>query len=347
MKSLVKNVNRPYKYKPHEPRPQISKYNSKTPKKPRNGLLGMVSKHVEPILSAINHKIGGQDDGSGMSNSKSCQNIDTGFDLDPDRGNSLKRPNISPTKAQEPKKFSAFKQKPAEVQKSASEKDDESSDEPEPQFDVYIMADSTQKIDSKMSPEPFMNEDTIDFNESKMSPEKQISPNIPDFYLSPNQIFEKRPKSELMSISDIASVDSNNDKNKSVNNDVEIIDHMFADLDRKQSYSDIKRNSMLIAPESLDDSKRRQTIVTFKNVNLMKSQLPPSHMPHATQEDSKKEEVLAEKLQAMQRHDSVDDVSKSDITSQMSVKPEPKFLEAKTSQESLEELARIDAELAK
>ena len=90
------------------------------------------------------------------------------------------------------------------------------------------------------------------------------------------------------------------------------------------------------------------SVIQLRNISKMKSKLPPSHLPNNNNEETKKEDKLADKLQAMQKHDSSDDVSVKDQVSVVeNVNPEPQFLGFETSQESLDELARIDAELAK
>jgi hypothetical protein len=83
----------------------------------------------------------------------------------------------------------------------------------------------------------------------------------------------------------------------------------------------------------------------LKHFSEAKSKLPPSHLPTNQSEDSKKGEKLIEKLQQITSTQELEILPKSPLKEESS--EGPKFLVIDTPEESLEELARIDAELAK
>ena len=114
-------------------------------------------------------------------------------------------------------------------------------------------------------------------------------------------------------------------------------------------FSDKRIDHKLINEEPNDDNPRQTSILQLKNISKMKSKLPPSRLPNNKNEETKKEDKLVDKLQAMKKHDSSDEVSVKNELAVVTknINPEPQFLGFDTSQESLEELARIDAELAK
>lgn len=192
----------------------------------------------------------------------------------------------------------------------------------------------------------FFIDDTISFNDSKMSPEKEQT-NIPDYFTS--VVFPdpdpKRPKSVNPFIVDIESQSDESEKNLSVNHndDYALLGPKF----KRVSSTDVKQSSKKIITENLLALNKAQSFVPFKNISKMKSKLPESHLPNHNHE-AKKEENLADKLQAMQHktENSEEESNHSRKFSTEEPKPEPKFLTLDMTHESLEELARIDAELA-
>ena len=191
-------------------------------------------------------------------------------------------------------------------------------------------------------------EDTISFNESKMTPCKENKDIISDCYLNPAANQNKtKPKSEMGNASDIVSIQSD-EKNCSANNSHEY-DLMADTQNKKKSCSDKQIDYKLINEEPAEDNPRRMNILQLKNISKMKSKLPPSRLPNNKNEEIKKEDKLSDKLQAMQKHESSDETSvKNELACVTeNINPDPQFLGFDNSQESLEELARIDAELAK
>jgi len=76
----------------------------------------------------------------------------------------------------------------------------------------------------------------------------------------------------------------------------------------------------------------------------MKSKLPPSHLPENVKNELTRQDSLVGKLQAMhvtEHSEELKAISNEDIENQ------PKFLPIEMTGDSLEELARIDAELAR
>lgn len=86
----------------------------------------------------------------------------------------------------------------------------------------------------------------------------------------------------------------------------------------------------------------------LKRYSVSKSKLPPSHFPDAQDKESESSK-LVEKLQAIVKIDTNKETEEKESfnpkINKESPLPEPKFLVIDTTEEELEELARIDAEL--
>jgi hypothetical protein len=79
-----------------------------------------------------------------------------------------------------------------------------------------------------------------------------------------------------------------------------------------------------------------------KQIAKMKSQLPQSHLPTNKPKDNVKHDSLVERLNAIKISDDTEKQIQEPIEIQFS---QPKFLDIEIPEDSLEELARIDAEL--
>jgi hypothetical protein len=93
----------------------------------------------------------------------------------------------------------------------------------------------------------------------------------------------------------------------------------------------------------MDESQLNQ-IKLLRRLSVSKSKLPASHMPVNHDKDSESNKMLSEKLQVIHGEVSIEDVVKSEVSHDTPI-PAPKFLVIDASEEELEELARIDAEL--
>lgn len=102
-------------------------------------------------------------------------------------------------------------------------------------------------------------------------------------------------------------------------------------------------NNSIAVENSFEDSQLSQLQI-LRRFSVSKSKLPPSHMPDAQEKESDSTKLI-NKLQAMNKSEEVEEDSKQD--SQKDSKTAPKFLVIDTTEEELEELAKIDAELAK
>lgn len=109
-------------------------------------------------------------------------------------------------------------------------------------------------------------------------------------------------------------------------------------------WNTVKRNNkkLIESESSVDDNQKKQMLV--RRISEMKSKLPPSHCPENVKNELTKQDSLVDKLQAMH----VTEISE-ELKEMPNEEPEvnPKFLPIEMTGDSLEELARIDAELAR
>jgi hypothetical protein len=192
-----------------------------------------------------------------------------------------------------------------------------------------------------------MNDETFSLNESKDSPSKKNKYDVLDEFMTPKVTDNrKRAQSEENCFSNLnLNPHKNiNDSHKSIVLGAENFSSSFVDL-IPLCQTDRKWNKKLIDTSSMASDTHLNNLKLLKHFSEAKSKLPPSHLPTNQSEDSKKGEKLIEKLQQITSTQELEILPKSPLKEESS--EGPKFLVIDTPEESLEELARIDAELAK
>ena len=190
-----------------------------------------------------------------------------------------------------------------------------------------------------------LNEETIEMLDSVDSPNKRNKFDVLDDFMTPKVTeSRKRAQSEEYPFIQNQDVPEQVKEDESVNS---LVDYqqtcspknmkksMRAKTDRKGERKDFDS-------ESQCSESKLSNLKLLKLFSESKSQLPPGHNPNVAH---KQDSLLAEKLQRMNENDkNAHDISpKSGNDEPCS----PQFLVSDTPEESAEELARIDAELAR
>ena len=104
-----------------------------------------------------------------------------------------------------------------------------------------------------------------------------------------------------------------------------------------------RNNKKLIESDSSFDENQKK-LMLVRRISEMKSKLPPSHLPENVKNELIKQDSLADKLQAMHvtEHSEECKAAPNDES-----EVHPQFLPIEMTGDSIEELARIDAELAR
>lgn len=181
-------------------------------------------------------------------------------------------------------------------------------------------------------------------NETKLSPKKETKYEVLKGFITPI-VGENRKRANshenCIDDSNLHYVNGVNDDN--VNNSVSNYQQYQSPLICKQidrCFTVRKDNTKLIESESSMSEKQMNNLKLLRRFSEMKSKLPESHLPSADK-DSHKQEMLVDKLQDMDYKPEV----RSDQEKEINQKSEVFNLEFP--EESLEELAKIDEELAR
>jgi hypothetical protein len=197
-----------------------------------------------------------------------------------------------------------------------------------------------RKEDSKHEyTDHYSDADTISLDDTKNSPRRITKYDILNEYMTPRNLDTfKRVRSE-------ENWNINQDRSKASKEVQQSFQSPLIKDQMKASMTAWKENKKLVESENSVDESQLNNIKLLRHLSVSKSKLPPSHMPDAHDKDSEPSPKLADKLLVINREVSVEDVIKSEPSHETPV-PAPRFLIIDASEDELEELARIDAELS-
>lgn len=181
--------------------------------------------------------------------------------------------------------------------------------------------------------------DTISLNDTKNSPNKITKFDILNEFMTPKN-WESRKRAQ-------SQENWNKDQNQSkVTEEIkQPFQSPLLNTQPKTCLTARKENKKLVESEASVDESQLNQIKLLRRLSVSKSKLPASHMPVNHDKDSESTKMLAEKLQVIHGEVSIEDVVKSEVSHDTPI-PAPKFLVIDATEEEMEELARIDAELS-
>lgn len=193
--------------------------------------------------------------------------------------------------------------------------------------------------------DPALVDETISLNDTKMSIEKANKYDILSQFIIPHSVpSRKRSNSQVNCISaenfDEIKTDTDEEEAKSVSNSQQF-QSPLANKFAEKCMTSRKDPKKLMDSDSSNTCNRITNIQLLRRFSEMKSKLPDSHLPINKDKDSPKHEKLANKLQDL------DFKPEKQSAKEYEISHKAEIFSMDFPEESLEELEKIDAELAR
>ncbi|CAI2387443.1 unnamed protein product [Moneuplotes crassus] len=186
-------------------------------------------------------------------------------------------------------------------------------------------------------------DETFSLNETNLSPNKKTKFDVLDEFMTPSNHHDerKRSKSDYAMTNKPIAEQASQEESKDCKYQSPLLKNSSFECKTSRKND---RKATLNSDESIKEENQLNQLQLLKRFSVSKSKLPSSHLPDSQEKDPETPNIV-NKLQAMNKSEDLEEDSQQD--SLKDSKTAPKFLVIDTTEEELEELAKIDAELAR